>query len=88
MNYTNFEHAGYAVLMQLAVGLLSGDWFAGAMFGIAFFLGREHSQFQNKYDLGDFESFNFIKWSLDSKLDLLFPIIACVAVFYIAKYLT
>jgi len=48
MNQTNFEHAGFAVLMQLAIGLPTGNWWAGACFGIAFFLGREHAQAQAK----------------------------------------
>lgn len=75
MNQTNFEHAGYALLMQLGIWAVSGSWLAGACFAIAFFLGREHAQFQNKYNAGDFASFNFFKWSLDAKLDLLFPAI-------------
>ena len=38
----NFEHAFYALLMQAVIGLLTGNWWAGAAFGAAFFLGREH----------------------------------------------
>ena len=86
MNQTNFEHAGYAVLMQVVVGLLTGNWLAGALFGFAFFLGREHAQAQAKigYTLkGTFEAFDIRKWSLDAKLDLLFPAIAVLAVLYL-----
>lgn len=85
MNSTNFEHAGYALLMQIGIWLISGNLFAGACFGIAFFLGREHAQFQNKYNAGDFASFNFTKWSLDAKLDLLFPVIAVLTVYMLAS---
>ena len=90
MNQTNFEHAGYAALMQLVIGLIFGDWFAGACFGIAFFLGREHAQAQAKigYTLKTtFQAFDIRKWSLDSKLDLLFPIVACSIVMAIAYLL-
>ena len=87
MNQTNFEHAGYAALMQLVIGLISGDWFAGACFGIAFFLGREHAQAQAKlgYTLKTtFTAFDIRKWSLDAQLDLLFPTIACLLILLIS----
>jgi hypothetical protein len=73
MNRTNFEHAAYALLMQVVIGLISGDWFAGACFGAAFFLGREHAQQQAK-GKGDFEAFKVWEWGTDAKLDLLFPV--------------
>jgi hypothetical protein len=91
MNQTNFEHAGYAALMQLVIGLIFGDWFAGACFGIAFFLGREHAQAQNKLGYTfktTFTAFDVRKWSLDAKLDLLFPTITVLIILGIAKYLT
>jgi hypothetical protein len=84
MNRTHFEHAGYALLMMLPIGLLTGNWWAGAAFGAAFFLGREHAQAQIKYKLGDFAAFDVRKWSTDAKLDLLFPVVAVVAVAMIA----
>jgi hypothetical protein len=81
MNKTNFEHAGYAVLMQLPFGLL-GYWWVGAAFGAAFFLGREHAQQQAK-GKGDIEAFDVSTWSLDAQLDLLFPIIAVLLVCWV-----
>ena len=95
MNISNFEHAGYAVLMQVIVGLLTGNWLAGAMLGIGFFAGREHAQAEyrsiEKFYGGkranlpnDFVAFMPRAWDLDSVLDLLFPIIACTAVCVIA----
>ena len=91
MNQTNFEHAGYAALMQLAIGLVTGDWFAGACFGIAFFVGREHAQAQAKLGYTfktTFQAFDVRKWSLDSQLDLLFPTSACLIILVIATLLT
>ena len=91
MNQTNFEHAGYAALMQLVIGLVTGDWFAGACFGIAFFIGREHAQAQAKLGYTfktTFQAFDVRKWSLDSQLDLLFPTIACLIILVIATLLT
>lgn len=86
VNRTNWEHAGYAVLMQVVVGLLTGNWLAGACFGFAFFLGREHAQMQDKTGYafkGTFQAFDLRKWSLDAKLDLLFPAIAVAAVYFL-----
>lgn len=86
----NLEHSAYALLFMAIIGLLSGDWLAGAMLGVGFFVGREHAQaeyrvIQKFYDgkranmpwYGGFEPRG---WDLDSVLDLLFPIIACTAV--------
>ena len=90
MNQTNFEHAGYAALMQLVIGLVTGDWFAGACFGIAFFVGREHAQAQDKLGYTfktTFQAFDVRKWSLDSQLDLLFPVITCLTILLIAYLL-
>lgn len=91
MNQTNFEHAGFAALMQLAIGLISGDWFAGVCFGVAFFLGREHAQAQAKIGYTfktTFQAFNVRKWSLDAQLDLLFPTVTCLVILAIVKVLT
>lgn len=91
MNQTNFEHAGYAALMQLVIGLVTGDWFAGACFGIAFFLGREHAQAQDKLGYTfktTFEAFDVRKWSRDAQLDLLFPVVTCLIILVIATLLT
>ena len=30
MNVSNFEHAAFALLMQIAIGLVTGNWWAGA----------------------------------------------------------
>lgn len=86
MNRTNFEHAAYALLMQAVIGGLAGDWLAGACFGAAFFLGREHAQAQDQYRLGDFSAFDLRKWDWDARLDLLFPLIAVAAVLAFRKF--
>ena len=90
MNQSNFEHAGYALLMQLVVGLMFGNWFAGACFGFAFFLGREHAQAQDKLGYSfktTFQAFDVRKWSLDAQLDLLFPAVAVLIVYAIASFI-
>ena len=89
MNKTNFEHAGYAVAMQLSVWLLTGNLLAGALLGIGFFLGREHAQaeyraiekFYNgkRANMPWYGGFEFRAWSLDSVLDFVLPIVATLS---------
>lgn len=87
MNITNFEHAVFALLIQIVIGLVTGNWWAGAAAGTFFFLGREHAQFEKKLtkggpvdNLNPFAGFQFWKWSLDSQLDLVFPAVATLVV--------
>jgi hypothetical protein len=86
MNTSNFVHAGIAAILAILVYFLSGNWLAGACFGSAIFIGREHAQ--REYKIGDpskligYEALDFWRWSLDAKLDLIMPI-AAVAFIYI-----
>jgi hypothetical protein len=90
LNQTNFEHAGYAVLMQLVIGFITGNWFAATCFPIAFFIGREHAQYQRNLKVYTFkttmQAFDVRKWSLDAQLDLLFPVIATVLVYLVVCF--
>ena len=83
MNQSNFEHAGYALLMQLPFGLF-GYWWVGAALAIGSFLGREHSQREEIISPHDrsnpFPAFKIWEWELDEQLDLLFPAIAVLSV--------
>lgn len=91
MNRTNFEHAAWALLMQVVIGLLSGDWWAGAAAGAFFFIGREHAQAQAKLDdyslRGDLAACDLRRWSLDARLDLLCPVLAVLAVALMVRFL-
>lgn len=99
MNQTNFEHAGFALMMQSVFLLLGVSVFhdvatlswIGAAFASAFFLGREHAQ--REYKIGDpskligYEAFDFWRWKLDAVLDLVFPVIASVTVALVVQFL-
>jgi hypothetical protein len=78
MNSTNFEHAGYALLMQLPFGMF-GYWWVGAALAIGFFIGREHSQreeiISGKDRSNPFPAFKIWEWSLDAQFDLLVPVV-------------
>jgi len=79
------EHSAYALLFMAIIGLLTGNWFAGACFGSAFFVGREHAQaeyrviehfYEGKRDnmpwYGGFEPRG---WDVKSILNFVLPII-------------
>jgi hypothetical protein len=94
MNKSNVEHAVFAVIMQLTVYLLTGNIVAGACFGYAFFLGREHAQFEYKLtgggpvgNLNPLAGFAFWKWGKDAQLDLLFPATAVAVVVGVIKWM-
>lgn len=91
----NLEHSAYALLFMAIIGLLTGNWFAGACFGSAFFLGREHSQAEQRvikhfYEgkrenmpwCGGFESRG---WDRKSVTDFALPIVATTIAFIIIK---
>lgn len=84
MNQTNFEHAGYALLMQTVISLITSNWWIGAAFGAAFFIGREHAQAEAKVRKDGwakhpyFECFAPRYWSLDAVLDFVVPALAVV----------
>jgi hypothetical protein len=98
MNRTNFEHLGYALLMQAAIGLLTGDWWAGAAFGAAWFLGREHAQAEYRYihlnggdryatkRIPEFAAFDPRLWSQDSMMDFALPVVGVVAMAFFMGY--
>jgi hypothetical protein len=79
MNKTNFEHAGYAIVFQLIIWAISKDIMAGSMAGAFFFIGREHAQAERRAG-SEFKAFKPEYWSLDSVLDIIFPVVAVAAV--------
>ncbi len=87
MNRSNFMHAAWALAFQALIGLTTGNWWAGAAFGAAFFLGREHAQREYKLTAGGsvkgldpWEAFDLARWSPDALADLIVPVIAVVIV--------
>ena len=82
----NFEHSAYALLFMAIIGLLTGNWFAGACFGSAFFIGREHAQAEyrviqkfyegKRANMPWYGGFEPRGWDLKSILDFVLPIAA------------
>jgi hypothetical protein len=90
------EHPAYALLFMAIIGLLTGNWLAGACFGSAFFLGREHAQseyrvIQKYYDgkranMPWYGGFEIRVWNLKSILDFGLPIIVTTIALLIIKF--
>ncbi len=88
MNRTHLEHALFGLMMQVAVGLLTGNWWAGSTLAIGIFVGREHAQAEYRW-IETFGShrraympwwggFDLRVWKADAWLDWIFPAIVTV----------
>jgi hypothetical protein len=92
----NLEHSAYALLFMAIIGLLTGNWFAGACFGSAFFIAREHTQAEyrviqkfyegKRANMPWYGGFEPRGWDLKSILDFVLPIIATAIALIISSY--
>jgi len=81
----NFEHSAYALLFMAIIGLLTGNWLAGALFSSGYFLGREMAQAEyrviqkfyegKRANMPWYGGFEIRAWDLKSVLDFGLPII-------------
>ena len=61
------------------VGLIVGNLYAGLALGVGFYLGREVAQHERKErGTNPLRGFYVWNWTLDAKMDLLFPIITAI----------
>jgi hypothetical protein len=92
----NLKHPAYALLFMAIIGLLTNNWLAGACFGSAFFLGREHSQAEyrviehfyegKRANMPWYGGFERRAWDLKSILDFVLPIIVTTIALLIIKF--
>ena len=91
-----FEHPAYALLFMAIIGLLTGNWLAGACVGSAFFIGREHAQAEyrviehfyegKRANMPWYGGFEIRGWNLKSILDFGLPIIVTTIALLIIKF--
>lgn len=91
MNLSHLTHAIVAMIVQLSVALITGDWLAGATAGVALFIGREHAQAEHRYIAAnggkryetplpaEVGALLPASWSRDSVLDWVAPAVVVVA---------
>ena len=83
---SSISHAALVVILQLLFLIICGYLFPsmsivmscslGSLFGVGFYFGREITQHERKVGIPPwYNGFKIWEWSLDSKLDLLFPLI-------------
>lgn len=106
MNNTNYEHGAFAVIFMILilgfclifVNINTPVIIFSALLPLAFFLGREHAQYEYKIvrernlisvnELTAFEGFAFWNWNKDSLLDFIFPVVANTALAATLIYFT
>ncbi|WP_240349272.1 hypothetical protein [Halomonas binhaiensis] len=80
LNGTHLEHFVIGMGIQVCLWPFFGRWSAGAI-SVAVFLGREIAQHEYKGGGGNAVSWYYglvYHWSLDSVLDVLSPLLACL----------
>jgi hypothetical protein len=101
-NWTNWNHACWAMLIQaivaalfsLFLGPIAALW-VGAAAGVGFFVGREHDQRQREIEVAtgmpiiDQNPLHaFLGWSPDAKMDLLLPWLFCATIAGVGSAIT
>lgn len=72
-------HAVIALAMQIVVGLLTGNWWAGAALGVGFYWGREKRDHEIKSkDLRWWRGWTPFEWDLDGQSDFWWPFATCI----------
>ena len=93
MDWTPLEHAAIALVIQLAWGWRTGNWWLGGLLACCWFAAREHTQAEYRWiaQLGSglranmpwWGGFDWRVWNWGSALDCLLPAVACVALLLI-----
>lgn len=91
---TPLIHAAFALALQLAIGLLFGDWIIGGVLACTWWIAREHTQAEyrwiEKYGQGlrvnmpEWAGFDYRVWNVSSLLDFVAPIAACIVTYFAA----
>jgi len=87
----SLQHLAIAVLLQAFVGLVTGNWWAGAALAAGIFIGREHAQAEYRWieQVGQHTRANMNPWdALEPKMwdvhswfwNLSLPILAVLAI--------
>jgi hypothetical protein len=93
MDWTVFQHVIIA-LACLGIGCLLRYPVAGAAFGVALFVGREHAQAEYRYiamhggiraNMPWYGGFDTHAWNWASLFDWLVPLVVCVVVVLVVK---
>ena len=83
-------HAVMAVIAQVIIGLITGQWVLGGLVGCVWFIAREHTQAEYRWieafgrghriNMPWYGGFDYRAWDLASILDFAVPVVACTVV--------
>ena len=80
-------HAGITILAGVIGLVVFGSLTSGLTLGVGFYLGREVAQHERKErGSNPLRGFYIWNWSLDAKMDLLFPLISSVLIAVLVTY--
>lgn len=92
----NFEHSVCALLFMAIIGLLTGNWLAGALFASGYYLGREMAQAEYRnilYNYGGkrvnmpwWGAFQARAWDRKSMLDWILPTIVTISIAILSSF--
>jgi hypothetical protein len=95
MDWSVAQHSLIALLCCI-VGLFFDQQIAGAAFGTALFIGREHAQSEyrwiEKYGNGKranmpwYGGFDYVAWDIHSLLDWIVPLVACGVLLWMCNH--
>jgi hypothetical protein len=83
-------HSIIAVSIQVLWGISTGEWVAGGLMGVLFYVGREHAQAEYRYiqangghrsltpEIPSIGCLSPVYWSIGQLAEVLAPLIACV----------
>ena len=98
-NLTPISHASIAVVVQIIVGLMAGNWWFGAALACCWWIAREHTQAEYRYlkhaslkrsDVKWLELRVLVTksaWSKDSVLDFVIPTVAATSTYLLITLL-
>lgn len=96
MDRTTLEHTAIAIICTL-IGFLLGNIIAGAAFGTALFIGREHAQAEYRWidsrgygkrsNLPWYGGFDVAVWDMASLLDWIVPAVVVAGMAFLVSYL-
>jgi hypothetical protein len=86
----HLAHPVIALVIQVIIGLASGDWWLGAAAGSFYFVGREYAQAEyrniehnyggRRANMPYFGGLEFRAWTLKGVLDFVLPSLAVILV--------
>jgi hypothetical protein len=92
------QHSVIAVIMQIVIGIVSGNWWAGAAAGSFYFVGREYAQAEYRNIEQNYEGsranmpwyggMELRAWTLKGVTDFVFPAIVVAIIAVMAKKIT